>query len=69
MVAVLEMTKVRDLALAHWKYTELVISKSLDCAIPKNILRRIKIYIMELCKFLYIEAFVHGYKHRDEELK
>ena len=63
------MNKVRELAVKHWNYTEVVISKALDCCIPRGILRDIKVYIMELCKFLYIEAFIHGWKHRDEDKK
>ena len=38
--------KARELAEAHWKYTEKII-----------------LLMLELVKFAYIEAMIHGNKH------
>lgn len=64
---------IRESAELHWKYTEELIRKSITASIVfkskenwQNIINNSQ--ILELCEFLYIEAFIHGYKHKCEEL-
>jgi hypothetical protein len=58
------MTKVKELAEDHWKYTEEVVKKSLEISKLSKIQKEI---IMILCEFLYIAAFCHGWKHKEED--
>ena len=49
------MTEFREEAEAHWKFID-------------KLLRIAKAELtFDLLEFLYIEAMVHGYKHKEEE--
>jgi len=50
MVMVSEMDRVKKLAEEHWKYT-------------KGVIDRIDDRCVDLAEYLYIQAFLHGYKH------
>jgi len=53
-----EDARIRKLAEDHWKYTEEVAREILKIynATPNE-------QVLELCKFFYIEAMIHGIKH------
>jgi len=53
-----ENNRLRKLAEDHWKYTEEVVRKILKIynASPNE-------NILEVIKFFYIEAMIHGIKH------
>jgi len=57
-----EEARIRKLAEDHWKYTEEVARQILKIynATPNE-------QVLELCKFFYIEAMIHGIKHGREE--
>lgn len=50
----------RDMAVAHWGYTGEVVAKA-NRSLPPDTLA--------LMEYLYVEAFVHGWKHCAEEQK
>jgi hypothetical protein len=50
-----EADTARELAEAHWDYTGKVILKA-NPAITQY----------ELIKYLYVQAFIHGWKHKEE---
>ena len=52
----MENDKVMALANEHWQFIEKIL-KAVDELDEEQ---------MNLCKTLYLEAFVHGYKHCDE---
>jgi hypothetical protein len=54
--------EIRKMALGHWEYTKGVI---FACAKMFN--QEIDEDSLELVKYLYIEALIHGYKHAIEE--
>jgi len=56
-----EEARIRRLAEDHWKYTEEVARQMLKLynASPNEV-------VLELCKFFYIEAMIHGIKHGRE---
>lgn len=62
--------KLQDIRLVtelHWDYTKLIIEKTLRLTEPP-LTEEFLEHFLDLCKTLYIEPFIHGYKHRlDEE--
>jgi len=52
----------KEVAEAHWEYVEEVIK---HCTRGHNL----KKWILALIKFMYITAFIHGWKHAKEEIK
>jgi len=62
------MSEVTKLAEEHWKYTGTVIEKALKVIIPNdNSYNLVLEVVLDLMKFLYIEAFRHGDKHARED--
>ena len=58
---------IKELAELHWEYTKGVIIASLhqdELFHAKEVARWV-----ELCHYLYVQAMVHGYKHKEDELK
>ena len=60
----MNLEEVRRLAEDHWKYTsELIV----------HVLRIYNIKmdeeLLEILRFLYVEAMIHGYKHGIEDMK
>lgn len=58
------MSKFREQAEAHWKYSEGIIRRCLDLQPITE-----EEEIIELIRYLYIEGMVHGYKHGKEAVK
>lgn len=62
-----KLQDIRLIAELHWDYTKLIIEKTLRLIEPpleEDFIER----FMDFAKTLYIEPFIHGYKHRlDEE--
>jgi len=56
----------KRLAEEHWGYVEGLIELILKGE-QKAVFSVSKEYLMELLKFQYIEAFIHGYKHGVED--
>lgn len=59
------LTSSEKLALEHWKYTEETIKKVLKLLFgitPDDDL----LETLELCKYFYVQAMVHGIKHGKE---
>ena len=54
------MNDAEKTANEHWKYTEGIINKFRKQEMSIN-------EILKLCKYLYIQAFIHGFKHGVEE--
>jgi len=56
------MNSFRKIAEQHWEYNSELINhllKAFNIEVNKELL--------ELLRFLYVEAMIHGYKHRMEE--
>jgi len=56
---------IKKVALEHWKYTDGIIKLSWLYTIAPE--RYAKLFL-SLCKYCYIQAFIHGYKHGQEDL-
>ena len=54
---------VRKTAEKHWEYTKGLIEKSVESLNIVNVHSP----LTELHHYLYIEAFIHGYKHREDD--
>jgi len=56
------MTDVRKTAELHWNYTKGIIERVMKlCAVDDSF--QIEEFI-EMCHYIYVEVFIHGYKHR-----
>lgn len=68
------MSDIKKLAEDHWQYTKNVIGKTIGRVHSNDpeiqfLIEKFKEDWIELCHYLYIEAFAHGYKHKEDELK
>jgi hypothetical protein len=57
---------IRLVAEKHWEYTKLILQKAIEITEPPvdpDFLDR----LLEAFHVVYVEPFVHGYKHRLEE--
>jgi len=57
-----KLLDIRLVAEKHWLYTEGLIKTSLE-AVGDQFTKG----SLEMMHYLYVEAFIHGYKHRLEE--
>lgn len=57
----MDKRQIKDMAEAHWDYTSCVIQKS-NPTLDDD--------MIELCRYLYVESFIHGFKHcrQDDEI-
>jgi hypothetical protein len=67
------MAGIRELAEEHWLYTRGVIEKTLGKVHSNDqevqyLIEKFKEDWIELCHYLYIEAFCHGWKHKEDEI-
>jgi len=61
-----KLIDIRLTAEKHWEYTKLILQKAIEITEPPvepDFLDR----LIEMCHVIYVEPFVHGYKHRLEE--
>lgn len=58
------MSDIRQKAEEHWKFIENLLKAHREH--PEYPLLTVNI---ETCHYLFIEAMVHGYKHKSEEQK
>lgn len=58
---------IRADAEAHWEYTEGIIRRTIKVASQNYRPQSTTDKFIELCKYLYVEAMIHGYGHGKEE--
>jgi hypothetical protein len=58
---------IRLVAEKHWEYTKSIIEKTFRYAKVRDYTEEEIQFLLDLLHTLYVEPFVHGYKHRLEE--
>ena len=61
------MYNPREDAEKHWVYTEGIVRKTIEMFSEYADDDKIEPFIA-MCKYIYIEVFVHGFKHHKEEV-
>lgn len=58
---------IRETAELHWEYTKKIIDKTIRITEPPPTEEFMESFL-ELLHVLYVEALVHGYKHKEDEI-
>ena len=58
---------IRETAELHWCYTRKIIEKTILITEPQPTPEFLESFL-ELCHTLYVEAMVHGWKHKEDEI-